>query len=79
VTDIIQETLDMNGVSAEWSEIQDSAYMAKFDRATLQSTLDGIIDYVEGVKFYDLTLTVTGELVDGPLFEGTDTITVIKK
>jgi len=52
--------------------------IVKFDRATVRDALTGIIDYEEGVKFYDLTLTVKGEVAGTP-FEGSDTITVIKK
>jgi len=51
--------------------------MVKFDRSILRDTLTGMIDYEEGVKFYNLTLTVTGQLTDGTLFEGSDTIVVI--
>jgi len=53
--------------------------MVKFDRATVRDTLTDVTDYEEGTKFYDLTLTVTGQLADGTLFEGTDIVTVIKK
>jgi len=53
--------------------------MVKFDRATVRDTFTTMMDYEEGVKFYDLTVTIAGELVDGTLFEGTDTILVIKK
>jgi len=53
--------------------------MVKFDRIVVRDALTGMIDYGEGVKFYDLTLTVTGELVDGTPFEGTDAIVVIMK
>lgn len=53
--------------------------MVKFDRAEVQNTLTNEPDYDEAPKFYDLTLTVTGELADGTPFEGSDTITVIKK
>jgi len=53
--------------------------MVKFDRATVRDIFTTMMDYEEGVKFYDLTLTVAGEFVDGTLFEGTDTIMVIKK
>lgn len=53
--------------------------MVKFDRATVRDTLTDLVDYTEGTKFYDLTLTVTGQLADGTLFEGTDTVVAIKK
>lgn len=51
--------------------------MVKFDRAIARDALTGIIDYDQGVKFYDITLKVTGNVAGTP-FEGTGTITVIK-
>jgi len=53
--------------------------MVKFDRATVQTYLTNEPDYESAPKFYDLRLTVTGELLDGTPFEGTDTITVIRQ
>jgi len=79
VEDIVLETVKVNGISAAWSDIQNGVYMAKFDRATVQTYLTNEPDYESAPKFYDITLTVTGGLTDGTLFEGTDTITVIKK
>ncbi|HKZ94498.1 MAG TPA: hypothetical protein VJ249_07975 [Candidatus Bathyarchaeia archaeon] len=79
VEDILLETVEVDGISAAWSDIQNSVYMAKFDRATVQTYLTNEPDYETAPKFYDITLTVTGGLTDGTLFEGTDTITVIKK
>jgi len=52
--------------------------MVKFDRATVRDALIGTIDFVKGVKFYDITLKVTGK-VAGTSFEGSDTIVVIEK
>jgi len=78
VEDIDLATVKVDGISAEWSEIQNGVYMAKFDRAKVRDTLTSMIDYEDGVKFYDLTLTVTCEVAGQP-FEGSDTITVIKK
>src|SRR3989304_5148936 len=77
VEDILLETVEVDGISAAWSDIQNSVYMAKFDRATVQTYLTNEPDYETAPKFYDITLTVTGGLTDGTLFEGTDTITVI--
>jgi len=79
VEDIVFEKVYLNGVPAVWSEIQNGVYMAKFDRAIVRHALTEMIDYEEGAKFYELTLTVTGELIDRTKFNGSDTITVIKK
>jgi N-acetylneuraminic acid mutarotase len=79
VGDIVLETVKVDGISAAWSDIQNGMYMAKFDRATVQTYLTNEPDYETAPKFYDITLTVTGRLTDGTQFEGTDTITVIKK
>jgi hypothetical protein len=53
--------------------------MVKFDRAALKGLVCETTDYVEGTKFYDYTITIEGELTDGTLFEGQDTIKVIQK
>lgn len=63
--------------TADWGEVQDGVLMAKFDRATLRDYL-GEVDVDDGDKFYDITLTVTGN-VAGTLFEGSDTITVKRR
>jgi len=54
-------------------------YMVKFDRETVQACLTNEPDYDATLKSYDLTLTVTGELMDGTLFAGSDTIRVLSK
>jgi hypothetical protein len=51
------------------SEEDNGTYIAKFNRQDLKNVTEG--DAVE--------LTVTGELSDGRLFEGNDTIRVIDK
>jgi hypothetical protein len=88
VADIDVSTILLNGVvSAESSPATVDDYdldgvpdlMVKFDRAAVQSRVGGTTDYVEGTKFYDYTITITGELTDGTLFEGEDTIKVIQK
>jgi Tol biopolymer transport system component len=79
VEDIVLETVYLDGVPAAWSEIQNGVYMTKFDRETLQTRLTNEPDYDSAPKFYDLTLAVTGELVDGTPFEGSDTIRVLSK
>jgi len=78
VEDVVLETVRLDGIAAEWSDIQDGVYMAKFDRAAVQG-LTNEPDYEEETKFYELTLTIRGELIDGTPFEGTDTIRVIMK
>jgi len=77
VEDIVLETVEVEGIPAEWGEIQNGVLMVKVDRVMVQNTLTGMIDYEEGVKFYDIELTVTGELTDGTPFEGNDTIRII--
>jgi len=61
-------------IQAEWGEVQaDGRLMVKFDRALL-------IDYLIKKDYKDrdiVTLTVSGEFVDGVRFSGTDTIVVI--
>lgn len=64
--------------AAEWGDIQDGVLIVKFDRIALREYL-GEADLDEGDKFYDVTLTVTGQLAYRTLFEGFDTIVVIKK
>jgi len=64
-----------NDIYAEWIwfEEQEELAMAKFDRSEVQEML------VEREELGDVELTVTGELTDGTIFEGTDTIKVIDK
>jgi len=62
--------------AAEW--VQGGVLMAKFDRIALRNYLCEV-DFYDGERFYDITLTVSGAFSDGTLFEGSDTITVIKK
>ena len=74
VANIDLSTVYLDGIPATgWV----SPGTVSFDRATVRDALTGMIDYEQGTKFYDITLPLTGE-VDGTLFEGTDTITVIK-
>ncbi|UCE74262.1 MAG: hypothetical protein JSV56_00780 [Methanomassiliicoccales archaeon] len=53
--------------------------MVKFDRAEVLGLVGETNDYEEGIKSYDFTLTVTGELLDGSTFEGQDTVKVLSK
>jgi len=62
---------------ADWGEVQGDVLMVKFDRATLRDYL-GVVDVDDGDRFYDITLTVRGNVAEAP-FEGCDTITVKSK
>ena len=95
VADIALDTVCLDGIQAitdpQYDFVTDpNAYlvdhdgdgilerMVKFDRDTVRDALTGMPDCEEGNKFYDLPLIVTGK-VAGILFEGTDTILVLKK
>jgi len=52
--------------------------MVKFSRADVQDTAAGMIGK-GNKKFHELTLTISGQLLDGTPFEGTDTIKIISK
>ena len=58
-------------VTAEWGDIQNGVLMVKFDRSAVQE----ILTAGDGVE---LTVSVSGELMDETPFEGTDTIRVIE-
>ena len=79
VGDITPDTVKIGDVPLVWSKIQKQIFIAKFDRASVQRTLTGLPDYEESNKLQDLILTVTGQLSNGQLFEGSDTIKVITK
>jgi len=72
--DIIIGSVKLDDViKAEWGEVQtDGRLMVKFDRASVIAHLEG---YGNGAS---VTLTVSGEFVDGVKFSGTDTIVVIR-
>jgi len=80
VEDINPEMVCLDGIPAVWSEIQNGVFMAKFDRAKVIVHLD-TTDLTDdcGAKFYPVTLTVTGNLLNGQPFEGSDTIRVMTK
>ncbi|UCG44636.1 MAG: hypothetical protein JSV58_04310, partial [Candidatus Bathyarchaeota archaeon] len=50
--------------------------MVKFDKDAVKSLIMAYLDG-NGWRFYDVTLTISGEFYDGTSFEGTDTIKVI--
>jgi len=72
--DIIIKSVMLDGViQAEWGEVQtDGRLMVKFDRASVIAHLEG---YGNGAS---VTLSVSGEFIDGVKFSGTDTIVVIR-
>ncbi len=56
MTDIDSDTVKLDSIQADWSEIQSDVFMAKFDRELVQTLLTGLPDYVGGTKFQELTL-----------------------
>jgi hypothetical protein len=64
---------DEIGVEWIWFEEQEQVLMAKFSRSALQEILADLETPIQ------VELLVTGELIDGTIFEGTDTIKVINK
>ena len=56
-----------------WADEQEQILMAKFSRSALQEILAELETPIQ------VELLVTGELIDGTIFEGTDTVKVIDK
>ena len=56
-------------VGGEYGEFDSNIAMVKFPRSEVQANLEA----------GEVELTVSGEMIDGTLFEGTDTIRVIDK
>ena len=75
VSDIDVESVLLEGLlEVQHSAVQDGVLMVKFDMQDLLAYLE----FGLGVTPPEyVTLTVSGELVDGPSFEGTDVIRVI--
>jgi len=72
--DIDLYTVNLEGIPAigfiSWHKV-------KFDRATVRDTLTGMIDYEEGVKFYDISVTIVGRVAVALPSEGSGMVTVI--
>jgi hypothetical protein len=88
VADIDVSTILLNGiVSAELDPTTIGDYdlddipdlMVKFDRAEVMALVGMSSDFEEGLKFYDVELTITGELTDETLFEGSNIVKAIMK
>lgn len=59
----------MEGIPAQRGEVEDNNLMVKFDRSDVRDLIGSPCEEIE--------LIVTGELADGPDFEGSDTIRAI--
>lgn len=69
----LEDAIEPNWI---WLEEQDQVVIAKFSRLQVQELLT---DSEEVLQTGQAELTVTGRLLDGTMFEGTDTIKVINK
>lgn len=75
VSDINVDSVFLEGLlEVQHSDVQDGILMVKFD---MQDVIAYIELYLEITPPEDVTLMVMGELTDGSLFEGSDTIRVI--
>ena len=73
VEDIDVSTIMLNdAVPAENSKVCGRKLMVRFDR----SEIIAHIYHVSGITYGDVTLTITGQLTDGTMFEGSDTIKI---
>ncbi len=81
VSHINVTTVRLGTVPAAWGNVEENKLMVKFDMQT-------VINYIWAFKLYHMEiplpnegvpveLKVTGELTNGPTFEGSDTIRVI--
>ena len=62
--------------SPEWNSIEGGMLMAKFDSSAVINYLWGKLYHMGGNRVF-IELTVTGKLVDGTLFAGSDTVTIM--
>jgi hypothetical protein len=75
VADVVPDTIMLNGeIGRVWSTINQEAQtiLVKFDRSEIQAMLNGVTEN-------PVVLSVTGQLNDGTIFEGSDTITIVNK
>jgi hypothetical protein len=75
VADVNPDTIMLNEeVNRVWCKINQQAQtiLVKFDRSEIQDMLSGVTEN-------PVVLSVTGQLIDGTVFEGTDTITIVNK
>ena len=77
VSDIDTSTILLEDMfSPEWTNIESGMLMAKFDSSALINYLWSKLYHMGGNRVF-IELTVTGKLVDGTLFAGSDTVTIM--
>ena len=76
VTDINRASILLEGqFSPEWSNIEGDTLMVKFDASLITPYLWDRLNHMGNRVSIELTLT--GELVNGALFTGSDTVTIM--
>jgi len=76
VNDIDRSSILLEGqFSPEWSNIEGDTLMVKFDASLITPYLWDRLNHMG--NRVSIELTVTGELVDGTLFTGSDTVTIM--
>jgi hypothetical protein len=73
VNDIDVDTVELEGISADWGNVEGDRLMVKFSRAAVIEYITTVLGITDG----DVELTVTGNLNDGTPIGGSDTIRVI--
>jgi hypothetical protein len=73
VNDIDISTVELEGIPADWGNVEGDSLMVKFSRAAVIDYISNVLGIAEG----DVELTVTANLLDGTALEGSDTIRVI--